>query len=120
MKEDAYGNTKEASRPDASLQFSADALPRTTTVETRKLNQLQVLVKNYAEQDEKHKKELAEKRKDEQKRLDLEAQVKQLQDEIAAVKEANQATPDNPELIAWLAANDPRLGVEVTQTHINN
>jgi type I restriction enzyme R subunit len=81
-------------KPDASLQFSADALPRTNAAEATTLARLQDLAKKL--EDEGAARIAAEEAKlrSEQERTTLEADLKRLQAEIATVKAANQARPD--------------------------
>ena len=82
-------------KPDAALAFSVDALPRAVQVEASSLAKLQEIAKKH----EDAERQLAEARdaklKSDHERLVLDEEVKRLQAEIAAIKQANQATPDN-------------------------
>ena len=82
-------------KPEAALAFSVDALPRAVQVEASSLAKLQEIAKKH----EDSERQLAEARdaklKSDHERLVLDEEVKRLQAEIAAIKQANQATPDN-------------------------
>ena len=82
-------------KPDAALAFSVDALPRAVQVEASSLAKLQEIAKKH----EDAERQLAEARdaklRSDHERLVLDEEVKRLQAEIAAIKQANQATPDN-------------------------
>lgn len=81
----------KGSKPEASLQFSADALPRLAHVEATTLQRLQEIAKRFAEQ----AKEREEARvKTEAERAELDAELVRLRAEIAEIKKANTATPD--------------------------
>ncbi len=74
-------------KPPATLQFSAEALPRIAQVEVEKLERLKEIARRFAEQ--------AKEREAEQARTAaVDAENARLQAEIAAIKKANQAIPD--------------------------
>lgn len=78
-------------KPEASIEFSADLLPQTEQVEAKRLKE----IARRFEETQKAR-EIAEKErlKVEGDRLELEGQIKALQAEIAKIKKANQAAPD--------------------------
>lgn len=82
-------------KPEAALAFSVDALPRAVQVEASSLAKLQEIAKKH----EDAERQLAEARdaklKSDHERLVLDAEVQRLQAEIVAIKQANQAKPDN-------------------------
>ena len=82
-------------KPDASLSFSADALPRVVNVEASSLAKLQAIAKEFEVTRRQLGEERAAKLQSEEARLALDAEVQRLQTEIAAIKKTNQATPDN-------------------------
>lgn len=84
----------KGAKPEAGLQFSADALPKTAQVEATTLARLQALAKDYEEKAKAHERAEAARLQTERARAQLEAEITRLQDEIAAVKQANQAAPD--------------------------
>jgi type I restriction enzyme R subunit len=82
-------------RPSADLVFNADALPRAVQVEASTLAKLQAIAKAHEDAAKALADEQAARLRSEEERLALDEKVKRLQAEIAAVKAANQATPDN-------------------------
>jgi type I restriction enzyme R subunit len=82
-------------RPPADLVFNADALPRAVQVEASTLAKLQAIAKTNEDAAKALANEQAARLRSEEERATLDAEVKRLQAEIAAVKAANQATPDN-------------------------
>jgi len=82
-------------KPNASLSFSADALPRAVQVEASTLAKLQAAAKAHEDAAKALAEEQAARLQSEASREALDAEVKRLQAEIAAVKQANQAAPDN-------------------------
>lgn len=81
-------------KPDASLAFNPDTLPRAVQVEASTLAKLQTLAKEREDSAKALADEQAARIKSEEDRATLDAQVKSLQAEIAAVKAANEKTPD--------------------------
>lgn len=81
-------------RPAAGLTFNADALPRAVQVEASTLAKLQAIAKVQEDAAKALAEEQAARLRSEDDRIALDAEVKRLQAEIAAVKAANQATPD--------------------------
>ncbi len=81
-------------KPNASLSFSADALPRAVQVEASTLAKLQATAKAHEEAAKALAEERTARLQSEASREALDAEVKRLQAEIAAVKQANQAAPD--------------------------
>lgn len=81
-------------KPPASLAFSAENLPQTAQVEAKTLTKLKQIEKQF--QDSLKAQEQAEKErlKSEEGRAELEAEIKKLQEQIAKVKKANIAAPD--------------------------
>ena len=82
-------------KPDASITFSAEALPRAVQVEASTLAKLQAMAKAQEDAAKALAEEQAARRQSEASREALDAEIKRLQAEIAAVKQANQAAPDN-------------------------
>ena len=81
-------------KPDANLQFSIDALPKTQQVEASTLAKLQEIEKRIeGETKAREQAEAARIRTEEQSEA-LEAEIKRFRSEIAQVKQANQATRD--------------------------
>ena len=81
-------------KPDASLSFNADILPRAVQVEASTLAKLKALAQEREDSAKKLAEEQAARIKSEEDRVALDAEIKRLQAEIAAVKQANQAAPD--------------------------
>jgi type I restriction enzyme R subunit len=81
-------------KPDATLAFSADALPRTTRIEVDTFAKMQEVVRRYEQAQQARAAAEQERLKSEEGRKQLEAEIAQLQQQIAAIKRANQATPD--------------------------
>jgi type I restriction enzyme R subunit len=81
-------------RPDPALTFNVDALPRAVQVEASTLAKLQVLAKDREEGAKALAEEQAARIRSEADRAALDAEVKRLQAEIAAVKAANEKTAD--------------------------
>lgn len=77
----------KGNRPEPGLSFDPAALPETTSVPKQTLAQLQTLNDQLAAEREKLFAALAEKD-------DLDEQLKKARAELAAVKKANEATPD--------------------------
>lgn len=86
-----YGS---GARPDAALAFNADALPRAVQVEASTLAKLQALAKESADGAKALAEEQAARIRSEADRAALDAENEKLRAEIAAIKQANQATPD--------------------------
>lgn len=86
MRTYAKGN-----KPDASIAFSADTLPQTKQVETKTLGRLQDIEKQFQESLKAQQQAELERKKSEEGREALEAEIKRLQDEIASVKKVNAA-----------------------------
>lgn len=81
-------------RPDPALTFNANALPRAVQVEASTLAKLQALAKDREEGAKALAEAQAARIKSEEDRAALDAEVKRLQAEIAAVKAANEKTAD--------------------------
>lgn len=82
-------------KPDAGLSFNQDALPQTVRVEAASLASLRALLKQY-EKDAKDKEEAqAALIQSEEDARAKDAEIARLQAEIAAVRQANMAVPDN-------------------------
>jgi type I restriction enzyme R subunit len=81
-------------KPEAGLAFSPDALPRAVQVESSTLAKLQALAKDREASEKARAEAEAARLKSEEDRALLDAEIKRLQAEIAAAKQANQATPD--------------------------
>ncbi len=81
-------------KPDATLAFIPDALPRAVQVEASTLAKLQTLAKEREESAKALAEEQAARIKSEKDRVTLDAEVKRLQAEIAAVKATNEKTAD--------------------------
>ncbi len=84
----------QRAKPDASLAFSETALPRAVQVEASTLAKYRALAESHAEAVKAQAAEQAARIKSEADQKALDAEIKQLQAEIAAIKAANQATPD--------------------------
>ncbi len=82
-------------KPDASLAFSTDALPRAVQVEASSLAKLQAMAKEHEDAKKQLEEAHAARLKSDHERLVLDEEVKRLQAEIAAIKQANQSTADN-------------------------
>ncbi|HEY8063726.1 MAG TPA: DEAD/DEAH box helicase family protein [Methylosinus sp.] len=87
----SYGR---AATPEAGIAFSADALPRTSSIPVSNLKQLQEVAKRFADaiaaRDEAEKKRLAS----ETERGKLETEIAALRAEVAKVKAVNAKTAD--------------------------
>lgn len=81
-------------KPDAALSFDANALPQAVQVEASTLAKLQTLAKERDESAKALAEEQAARVKSDGDRAALDAEVKRLQAEIAAVKAANEKTAD--------------------------
>lgn len=81
-------------KPDAALAFNPDALPRAVQVEASTLAKLQAMAKEREAAAKTLAEEQAARIKSEEDRAALDAEVKRLQAEIAAVKAANEQTAD--------------------------
>jgi type I restriction enzyme R subunit len=85
----------KGTKPAVDLTFSADALPKTQVVEAKTLERARALAAEHARQAKALEEAEAERIQTQAQRDALEAQIKQLQGEIAATKKANQAVPDD-------------------------
>lgn len=81
-------------KPDAGLSFNVDILPRAVQVEASTLAKLKALAQEREATAKKLAEEQAARIKSEEDRVALDAEIKRLQAEIVAVKQANQASPD--------------------------
>jgi type I restriction enzyme, R subunit len=81
-------------KPDAALAFDAALLPRAVQVEATTLAKLKALAQEREDAAKRLAEEQAARIKSEEDRVALDAEIKRLQAEIAAVKQANQAAPD--------------------------
>lgn len=84
----------KGNKPEASVTFSADSLPQTKQVEAKTLGRLQAIERQYQESLKAQQQAELERKKSEEGREALEAEIKRLQDEIALVKKVNAAIPD--------------------------
>src|SRR5690606_13864133 len=84
----------KGNKPEASIAFSADSLPQTKQVEAKTLGRLQAIEKQFQESLKAQQQAELERKKSEEGREALEAEIKRLQDEIASVKKVNAAIPD--------------------------
>lgn len=84
----------KGAKPAATVEFSADALPRTTQVEASTLGKLKEIAKRFDETARERDRAEQLRLKSDGDRLKLETEIKRLQDEIAKIKKANQAIPD--------------------------
>ena len=84
----------KGTKPDAQLQFSVEALPRTAQVEATTLARLQEIAKRFADQAKAHEEAEAARAETEAQRVEIEAENARLRAEIAAIKQANAATAD--------------------------
>ncbi|MFB1487396.1 MULTISPECIES: DEAD/DEAH box helicase family protein [unclassified Thiocapsa] len=82
-------------KPEAGLQFSADALPKTQMVEATTLARLQSIAEDYAKQAKAREEAEAARLQTQRQRDELEAQIQALRVQIEATKKANQAVPDD-------------------------
>ena len=81
-------------KPDAALAFNPEALPRAVQVEASTLAKLQALAKEREDAAKTLAEEQVARIKSEKDRTALDAEVKRLQAEIAAVKATNEKTAD--------------------------
>ena len=81
-------------RPDPALSFNAEALPRAVQVESSTLAKLQALAKESADGAKTLAEAQAARIRSEEDRAALDVENEKLRAEIAAIKLANQATPD--------------------------
>ncbi len=81
-------------KPDASLTFKTDVLPRAVQVEASTLAKLQSLANAQEDATNALAAEQAARLRTEEQRAALDDEIKRLQDEIAAIKQTNQAAPD--------------------------
>lgn len=84
----------KGAKPDAELQFSVEALPRTAHVEATTFARLQEVAKRFVDQAKAHDEAEAARAQSEAQREQIEAENARLRAEIAAIKQANAATPD--------------------------
>lgn len=85
----------KGTKPEAGLQFSADALPKTQVVEAKTLERAKALAAEHEKQAKALEEAEAARIQTQAQRDALEAEIKKLQGEIAATKKANQAVPDD-------------------------
>jgi type I restriction enzyme R subunit len=81
-------------KPDSTLTFDADALPRAVQIEASTLARLQSLAKEREDAATALAEEQAARIKSEEDRAALDAALKKLQAEIAGIKAANQQAED--------------------------
>jgi type I restriction enzyme R subunit len=84
----------KGNKPPATLAFSAESLPQTMQVEAKTLSKLKQIEQQFHESQKAKEHSDKERLKNEESRLALEAEIKKLQEEIAKVKKANTAAPD--------------------------
>jgi type I restriction enzyme R subunit len=85
----------KGAKPQPGLQFAADALPKTQQVEAKTLAGLQAIAADYEKKTKAHEEAEAARVQTQQQRTALDEEIKRLRAEIAATKQANQATPDD-------------------------
>jgi len=85
----------KGTKPKPGLQFSADALPKTQAVEVKTLERARALAAEHEKQSKALEEAEAARLQTQAQRDELEAEIKKLQAEIAATKQANQAVPDD-------------------------
>jgi type I restriction enzyme R subunit len=81
-------------KPPAALQFDAGRLEASVTVTASTVQQIQKLRDDHDKHLDALEKEREARLQNEEGRVALEVEIKALQAEIAAIKTANQATPD--------------------------
>lgn len=81
-------------KPQAGVQFNPVALEATHTIAASTLQQLQKIRETVDAKEQALAAEIAERQKSEEQRTALEEEIKRLQAEVAAAKQANQAAPD--------------------------
>jgi type I restriction enzyme, R subunit len=81
-------------KPPASLAFSSENLLQTTQVEAKTLTKLKQIEKQFQESLKTQEQVEKERLKSEEGRAELEAEIRKLQEEIAKIKKANIAAPD--------------------------
>jgi type I restriction enzyme R subunit len=81
-------------KPASSLTFNPDALPRAVQVEATTLAKLQAIAKEHEDAARALAEEQAARVKSDEDRATLDAEIKKLQAEIAAIKSANQKVED--------------------------
>lgn len=84
----------QGAKPDATLAFQESALQRAVQVEASTLAKYRALAAAHDEAEKARASEQAARIKSEEDQKALDAEIKRLQAEIAAVKAANQQTPD--------------------------
>jgi type I restriction enzyme R subunit len=86
-----YGRGK---KPEIGVQFNVDALERTLVISSSTVQQIKKLREDHDARQKELEDEQAARLKTEEQRAALENEIKQLQAEIAAVKQSNQNAPD--------------------------
>ena len=84
----------KGAKPETSLTFSIDALPRTAIVSAKSLAQLQEIGRRYADTVKAREDAEAKRLASEEERKKLEAELADLRAEFAKVKAANAKLPD--------------------------
>lgn len=82
-------------KPDAGMTFSTDILPRAVQVEATTLAKLQAIAKEHEDTAKALAEEQAARIKSDEDRGKIDAELKRLQAEIAAIKAANQKVEDS-------------------------
>ena len=85
----------KGAKPPSGVQFAAEALPKTQLVEAKTLAGLQAIAEGFAKQAKAQEAAEAARTKTQGQRDQLDAEIKRLRAEIAATKQANQASPDD-------------------------
>lgn len=85
----------QGDKPEPGAQFSAEALPKTQQVEAKTLAGLQAIAADYEQKTKAQEAAEAARAQTQQQRDALDAEIRRLRAEIAATKQANQATPDD-------------------------
>jgi type I restriction enzyme, R subunit len=81
-------------KPDATLEFSIDALPRTASVSAKNLVQLQEIARRFSETVKSREEAEAKRLASEDDRQKLEIELSALRAEFAKVKASNASLPD--------------------------
>lgn len=84
----------KGAKPNPSIQFSVEALPRTANVEATTLLRLQEIAKRFTDQAQERDAAKQALLRSEATRIEYQEEISRLQAEIAAIKATNEAVPD--------------------------
>lgn len=84
----------KGAKPNPSVQFSVEVLPRTAHVETTTLKKLQEIARRFADQAQERDAAKEALLKSEAARIEYQEEINRLQAEIAAIKAANKTASD--------------------------